>query len=90
VVPAAIGLAVTPLLLYKLMPPEVKQTPEAPAVAAEKLKAMGPMSRDESIMLGTMCFALVLWVRHSRLLNTAKRLQAAESICQVLAEAFRY
>ena len=62
-VPAAIGLAVTPLLLYKLMPPEVKQTPEAPAAAAEKLKAMGPMSRNESIMLGTMCFALVLWVR---------------------------
>ena len=62
-VPAVIGLAVTPLLLYQLMPPEVKQTPEAPAAAAEKLKAMGPMSRNETIMLGTMCFALVLWVR---------------------------
>ena len=63
VVPAVIGLAVTPLLLYKLLPPEVQQTPEAPAQAAKKLEEMGSMSRNESIMLGTMCFALVLWVR---------------------------
>jgi len=63
VVPAVIGLAVTPLLLYKLLPPEVQQTPEAPAQAAEKLEKMGSMSRNETIMLGTMCFALVLWVR---------------------------
>ena len=69
-VPAVIGLAVTPLLLYKLLPPEVQQTPEAPAQAAEKLQAMGPMSRNESIMLGTMCFALVLWVRAAAICET--------------------
>ena len=61
-VPAMIGLAITPLILYKLSPPEITQTPEAPAAAAEKLIQMGPMSRDEKLMMGTMAFALVLWV----------------------------
>ena len=31
-VPAAVGLAITPLLMYKLFPPEIKDTPEAPKV----------------------------------------------------------
>ena len=61
--PALIGLAITPALLYKLAPPEITQTPGAPAAAAEKLRQMGPMSRDEKLMLGTMAFALMLWVR---------------------------
>ena len=62
-IPAAIGLAITPLLLYKLAPPEIRDTPEAPKAAKEKLRQMGAMSRDEKIMMGTMAFALVLWVR---------------------------
>ena len=44
------------------MPPEVRDTPEAPKQAAERLQKMGPMSRDETIMLATMGFAVVLWV----------------------------
>jgi di/tricarboxylate transporter len=47
----------------QLCPPEIKDTPEAPRQAAEKLEQMGPMTRDEKIMLGTMGFALALWVR---------------------------
>jgi len=62
VVPAAIGLAITPAILYKLAPPEIKDTPEAPRQAMEKLDKMGAMSRDEKIMLATMGFALALWV----------------------------
>lgn len=46
----------------QLAPPEIKDTPEAPRQAAEKLQQMGPMTRDERIMLGTMGFALALWV----------------------------
>ncbi|KAK9815699.1 hypothetical protein WJX72_008247 [[Myrmecia] bisecta] len=62
IVPALVGLLVTPLLMYKLSPPEITDTPDAPRQASERLKAMGPMSRDEKIMLGTMGFAVVLWV----------------------------
>ncbi|KAL3130986.1 cytochrome P450-dit2 [Trebouxia sp. C0009 RCD-2024] len=60
--PALVGLLVTPFIMYKLCPPEIKDTPQAPAAAAERLQKMGPMSRDEKIMLGTMAFAVVLWV----------------------------
>lgn len=32
IVPALAGLLITPLLMYKLFPPEIKDTPEAPKV----------------------------------------------------------
>lgn len=62
IVPALCGLLVTPLLMYKLFAPEIKETPEAPRLAAERLAKMGPMSRNEKIMLGTMGAAVCLWV----------------------------
>lgn len=62
VVPALTGLLITPALLYKLFPPEIKDTPEAPKQAGDRLQKMGPMSRDEKIMLGTMGCAVLLWV----------------------------
>ena len=46
----------------QLVPPEVKDTPEAPKQAKEKLRQMGPMTRDELIMSFTMLGAVVLWV----------------------------
>ncbi|KXZ52146.1 hypothetical protein GPECTOR_10g775 [Gonium pectorale] len=61
-VPATVGMIVTPLLLYKLMPPTITDTPDAPKAAAERLKAMGPMSRDETIMAAVMGAALVMWM----------------------------
>ncbi|KAL5854987.1 hypothetical protein ACOSQ4_004789 [Xanthoceras sorbifolium] len=60
--PAIISLLVTPLILYKLYPPEIKDTPDAPAMAAKKLELMGPVSRNECVMVGTMLLAVSLWV----------------------------
>ncbi|GAB4815894.1 hypothetical protein N2152v2_002940 [Parachlorella kessleri] len=67
IAPAWAGLLVTPLLLYKLFPPQVKATPEAPKLASERLQKMGPMSRDEMIMVATMAAAVTLWVLGERL-----------------------
>ena len=53
---------VTPLILYKLYPPETKDTPEAPAMAAKKLEHMGPVTINEWVMVGTMLLAVTLWV----------------------------
>ena len=61
-VPAIVGLAVTPLLVYKLFPPEIKDTPEAPAAAAAKLKALGPLSQDEIMVCATMGLTVILWI----------------------------
>ncbi|XP_022727216.1 dicarboxylate transporter 2.1, chloroplastic-like [Durio zibethinus] len=60
--PALVSLLLTPLILYKLFPPEIKDTPDAPAMAAKKLEHMGPVSRNEWIMVGTMLLAVTLWV----------------------------
>ncbi|KAI9178574.1 hypothetical protein LWI28_028084 [Acer negundo] len=60
--PAIISLLATPLILYKLYPPEIKDTPEAPAMAAKKLEIMGPITKNEWIMVGTMLLAVSLWV----------------------------
>mmetsp|Transcript_92812 Transcript_92812/g.262501 ORF Transcript_92812/g.262501 Transcript_92812/m.262501 type:complete len:584 (-) Transcript_92812:72-1823(-) len=60
-VPALVAMALTPLVTFWAMPPEVKKTPEAPAEAERKLKEMGPMSRDEAVLGGTVAGMLVLW-----------------------------
>ncbi|KAK6945771.1 Solute carrier family 13 [Dillenia turbinata] len=60
--PAIVGLLATPLVLYKLYPPEIKDTPDAPAMAAEKLEQMGPVTRNEWVMVGTMLLAVSLWI----------------------------
>ncbi|XP_044507608.1 dicarboxylate transporter 2.1, chloroplastic-like [Mangifera indica] len=60
--PAIVCLLATPLILYSLYPPEIKDTPEAPAIAAKKLENMGPVTRNEWIMMGTMLLAVSLWV----------------------------
>jgi len=61
-VPAVIGLLVTPLLVYKLYPPEVQNTPDAPAQAAEKLKQLGPLTQDELMVVITMSITVFMWI----------------------------
>ncbi|XP_031132242.1 dicarboxylate transporter 2.1, chloroplastic-like [Ipomoea triloba] len=60
--PAFVSLLATPFILYKLYPPEIKDTPEAPAMAANKLELMGPITKNEWVMIGTMLLAVSLWV----------------------------
>lgn len=61
-VPGLVSLIVVPLLLYVIYPPEVKTSPDAPRLAAEKLEKMGPMSRNEIIMAVTLLLTVGLWV----------------------------
>jgi len=61
-VPGIISLAVVPYLLYKMYPPEIKSTPDAPGMAQDKLDEMGPMSLPEWIMLFTFIALIVLWI----------------------------
>ncbi|CAA0831186.1 Dicarboxylate transporter 2.1- chloroplastic [Striga hermonthica] len=61
-VPALIALSVTPIIVYKIYPPEMKVTPDAPALAKRRLEQMGPMKRDEWIMIGTLLLTIALWI----------------------------
>lgn len=61
-VPGIASLLLVPLVLYKLYPPQVKETPRAAEMAAERLAMMGPLKRGEWIMLGTFAMLLSLWI----------------------------
>ena len=61
VVPTLVCLAFLPFLIYKVFPPEVKATPEAPAAARKALAAMGPLTRDEKIVAATFVVMVLLW-----------------------------
>uniref|UniRef100_UPI0022705EA1 DASS family sodium-coupled anion symporter n=1 Tax=Myroides injenensis TaxID=1183151 RepID=UPI0022705EA1 len=61
-VPGLIAFIVTPFVLYKIFPPELKKTGDAPKMAAEKLKEMGRLSVPEILMLLTFLILLVLWI----------------------------
>lgn len=61
VVPGLLAMILMPLVLYIMYPPEIKQTPNATALAKEQLRNMGPMKRDEKIMLGIFVLLLLLW-----------------------------
>jgi DASS family divalent anion:Na+ symporter len=62
IVPGLLCLIIIPLVLYRFYPPELKKTPEMRALAAQKLKEMGPMSGKEITVLCVFIGLVVLWV----------------------------
>lgn len=62
IVPGLVNLALLPLLLFKLYPPKITSTPEAPHFARQKLQEMGALKPQEWIMLGTFGLLLTLWI----------------------------
>jgi len=60
-VPTLAGMVLLPLLLYRLMPPEVTSTPAAPAAARKALAALGPLSLHEKIVAGTFVGMVAMW-----------------------------
>jgi DASS family divalent anion:Na+ symporter len=61
IVPGLVSLAIIPLIIYWLYPPEIKHTPHAIGMARQKLEEMGPMSYSEKVMTGTLALLLTLW-----------------------------
>lgn len=62
IVPGLVSLAIVPYVIYRLVPPTIKQTPHAQVMAKEKLDHMGPLKRSEWIMLGIFALLIILWV----------------------------
>lgn len=61
-IPGILSLIVIPFVVYKMYPPEIQNTPDAPKLAKNKLKEMGPLSFKEWAMLGVFILLLVLWI----------------------------
>jgi DASS family divalent anion:Na+ symporter len=62
IVPGLCSLALVPLLVYRLNPPEIRRTPEAAAFATRELRAMGPVSRAEWLVLAVFLSVCGAWM----------------------------
>lgn len=65
IVPGLICSISIPYILYKIYPPELKQTPEAKQIAREELQKMGIMTRSEKLLMCIFTIALLLWATSS-------------------------
>jgi len=61
-VPGLLSLAAVPLVIYRLYPPQITRTPEAPELARQRLREMGAMSRQEWTLAVVFVFLLGLWI----------------------------
>jgi divalent anion:Na+ symporter, DASS family len=64
-VPTLTAMLAMPPLLFWLIRPEVSATPDAPAAARRALAAMGPLGRDEKIVLACFVAMVALWASAS-------------------------
>ncbi len=62
IVPGLLSLIVMPLIIYKLYPPTITDTPHAPSLARKQLKEMGPPTRKEWMMFFVFIFLVVFWI----------------------------
>jgi len=60
-VPTLAAMALLPLVLYKVLDPEVTSTPEAPRAARRALAELGPLRREEKIVAFTFAGMVALW-----------------------------
>ncbi|MFS8932338.1 putative malate transporter YflS (plasmid) [Cupriavidus taiwanensis] len=61
-VPGLLCLAIIPLAMLWIAPPEIRKTPDATALAQRELAAMGSISSKEIIMGTIFIGLLVLWI----------------------------
>ncbi|MEQ1604440.1 MAG: DASS family sodium-coupled anion symporter [Pyrinomonadaceae bacterium] len=62
IVPSIISLIVIPLMIYRLFPPEIKETPNAISFASDELNKLGPLKRVEKILLIVFIAVVSLWI----------------------------
>lgn len=60
-IPGIISLIIMPLIIYKIYPPEIKITKNAPIFAKNKLKELGSFSKKEKTTLFVFFLLLLMW-----------------------------
>ncbi|QOP41569.1 DASS family sodium-coupled anion symporter [Sulfurimonas marina] len=60
--PTLLAFIAIPWVLFKIFPPEIKETPDAPQIAERELEHMGPVHKNEYIMGFTFIAMVTLWV----------------------------
>ena len=65
IVPALISFILVPIIIYKMYPPKINETPNAKEWADGQLKEMGAIKASEKVMMAVFILALVLWMLSS-------------------------
>jgi DASS family divalent anion:Na+ symporter len=60
-IPTLVAMALLPLVLYKVIAPEVTATPEAPRAARRALAELGPLRAHEKVVTVTFAGMVGLW-----------------------------
>lgn len=81
--PGIISLLFTPYIIYKLAPPTIKDTHEIRSWAKEKLKEMGPLTKEQAWMLFFFLLLIFLWAGGS-VLNISSTAAALVGIAGLL------
>ena len=61
-VPVLTAIALLPYMLYRVFPPGVTSTPEAPQAARDALREMGSLSRNEWITAVVFILMILAWI----------------------------
>ena len=69
-----------PYLIYKIYPPEIKSSEEAPKWAAKELTAMSAFSRKELTMTLLVVLALILWIFGGKIIDATAVAMAVISL----------
>ena len=61
VIPGVICMILMPWFIYKIYPPEIKETPEAAVMAQKELDALGPITKAEISVAIIFVLCILLW-----------------------------
>lgn len=84
IVPAAVSLIAVPFIIYRHSPPDIRETPEAVDFAARELKKLGPMARQEKLMLAVLIAVVAMWTAKDHLHHTDTSIIALAGIGALL------
>lgn len=62
IIPSLVSLAVIPAMIYRLFPPEIRETPGAADFARRELEKKGRLSRPEITVITTLLAVIFFWV----------------------------
>jgi divalent anion:Na+ symporter, DASS family len=82
-VPGVLSLVIVPYLLYRMYPPEIRNTEAARVLARKELAAMGPMSRNEILLSVILVLVMAGWVT-SPLHGIPNTFVALTGLCLIL------
>jgi DASS family divalent anion:Na+ symporter len=62
VAPGLVSCLVVPFLVYRMLPPEIRETPGASEYARSELEKMGPLRGEEALSLAIFAVMAAVWV----------------------------